>query len=182
MTENHSKIVRRIVLALLAVIVSCGGLCLLFYFWLNYQTFRADFVAARAQDRVEQIYARTRAAAPRGSTLIREAKPQSGTYAWALSDGAPRYAHVQARQIYLLPADLNEITATYEATFKQWGWTALPNPTGIIRLLFNPPGDDDLWVGLCAPSPGQYVIFFDFDESTGSEVSRSQKIVSRYCQ
>ncbi|HEX3054129.1 MAG TPA: hypothetical protein VHP83_25975 [Aggregatilineaceae bacterium] len=177
-----SKTVRRIIFALLTVILGCGGLALLFYFWLNYQSFRADFVAARAQNRVEQIYTRTRAAAPRGSTLIREAKPQSGTYAWGLSDGASRNACVRSQQIYTLTADLNAVVAAYQTTFRQWGWTALPNSTSIIRLLFNPPGDKNLWVGLCAPAPDQYVIFFDFDESAGCEGTRPECLAYRYCQ
>ncbi len=181
-----------IIYGLLAVLIGCGGIYLFLYVYLNSENVRAGLVASEAQERVEQIYAKTREVVPVGVTLIGEEKPQSSTYAWGLSDGAPRYARVHAQQIYTATTALSDVVATYKANFVTWGWVTLPvsNESDLLSIVFRHPSDENLLVGLCSPVEGfspigstQYIIFFDFDETAGCEGrTRLGCVAARYCK
>ncbi len=198
MAENHANqssyarsVGRRIIYGFLAVLLCCGSVCLCPYLLMKLNYIRADFVGWKAERRVEQIYRRTREALPDRVTLVSEEKPDSGNYAWGLSAGSTRYACVRAQQTYMATTPFNDVLATYEANFEKWGWAPLPlgDETELLSIIFKHPSDEKLLVGVCSPVdafrpryPIQYVVFFDFDETSGCEGTRLHCIATRYCK
>jgi hypothetical protein len=183
---------RLILYAALAIGLILGTCFVIFYLMINYQYMRADFVASRAQGRVEKIYEQVRESVPNGATLISESKPRKGIYHFALSDGAPQYASVDAQQIYTTNIPFSEVVAAYKDQFKKRKWDALSakDETDLLSLAFRHPHDENLIVGLCLPqepfpptySTIQYTVFFDFDETNGCEGSRLGCVAGRYCK
>jgi hypothetical protein len=192
-SQRLPSIVQVIMYALLTIVLSCGCCYLLFYLYLNWPYIRGGFVASQAQARVDPIYQQMLDMIPNGTTLVSEEKPQSGTYSFSLSDGAPRNAFVRAQQNYTTAVGFSEVLTTYEDQLTQAGWVTLPLSTDstAVSIAFRHPNDENLIVGLCSPveanlqsNSAQYIIFFDFDE-TGDCEGRSTRlgcVAAHYCE
>jgi hypothetical protein len=153
--------------------VLVASACGVLYLTFNWQYIRGNFVAWQAQQRIERVYSQVRDMLPKGARLAQEEKPESGTYAFGLSDGAEQLAYVHAQQSFVAPMSYSEVEKHYEAAFTKAGWNAngVTSSVGSVTMVFTPSDDTRVIVRLChlpdnsiIPAQTTYRISIDFNE------------------
>ncbi len=181
------------ILGVIVIGLLCFGVVFgLLYLSANLPYIQANSVVDQAKGLLSPLYDQLTAITSPVIQVKNKTGIQSGTYAFSLSDGAERSAHVWAEVNLASDASAESVIAPYRAFWKETGFSEIlvtSQPMHVVSL-FRSRDDQNLFAGVClvnSPAGSKtsyYTAFIDYD--TGPKCENNypnswQCIISRYC-